>query len=81
MTAGWLLLAGDRRLVTAMQEAGGEPWGSLVRAPGGLWRALGWRREAYEIAPGATGGPSEVLGGAMDDLSLCFPMFLGHRTL
>ena len=64
-----------------MQEAGGEPRGSLVRAPGWLCRTLGWRREDLEIAAGAMGGPSEVLGGAMSDLNLRFPMFLGHLTL
>ena len=64
-----------------MQEAGGELWGSLARAPGGLWRAPGWRQEDLEIAPGAMGGPWEVPGGAMSDLSLRFPMFLGHRAL
>ena len=75
MTAGWLLLAGDRRLVTSMQEAGGEPRRGLMRAPGGFWKALRWRREDHEIAPGAMGRPSEVLGGAMGDLSLRFLMF------
>ena len=46
-----------------------------MRALGGFWRALGWRREDHEIAPGAMGRPSEVLGGAMGDLSLRFPVF------
>ena len=39
--------------------------------------APGWRREDPEVAPGATGGLWEGLGGAeeaMSDLSLRFPV-------
>ena len=80
-------LAGDRRAAAAaglsqcMREAGREPRGSLARAPGGLWRAPGWRREDIEIAPGGMVGHWEVAGGVMSDLSISFPMFLCHRTL
>ena len=87
VTAGWRLLAGDcwlaipcLSMAQGKQEAGGEPRGSLVRAPGWLWRAPGWRREDLEIAPGAMGGPPEVLGRATSDLSLRFPVFGGQRA-
>ena len=63
-----------------MQEAGGDPRGSLVRALGGLWKAPGWRREDLEVGPGAMGGPPEALGGATSDLSLCFPVFGGQQA-
>ena len=73
VAAGWSETAGSslvRGSVVGPRQAFGEPWEVSGMSPGGHEQVPGW----LMMAMGGVGQPTS-------DLSLRFPMFLGHRTL